>query len=86
MSVCVCLSVSVCVCIYACMYTLSTCYHMVHFIGIVDGLVCPSRKQSDPPSASPIPVKRVSYTFCHLFVIFVKYVVCVCVCVGGGGR
>ena len=35
--------------------------HGGYFIGIVDGLVCPSRKQSDPSSASPIPVKRVSY-------------------------
>ena len=52
--------------------------HGGYFIGIVDGLVCPSRKQSDPSSASPIPVKRVSYTFCHLFVLSLLNMLFIC--------
>jgi len=37
------------------------CNLCVCCVGIVDGLVCPSRKQSD--TTSPLPVKRVSSTF-----------------------
>ena len=42
--------------------------------GVVEGLVCPSRKQSDP-AVSGYPVKRVSRQVC------VRACVCVCVCV-----